>query len=701
MNQETTSHDVQSQDLAAIVSRFRRHLPISAAIIAAAVILAVVGTQFMPRHYTATARLSYGQQELAVNEPGSSGPPMTDAQRDAAVEAQMQLVLSLPVATRVIQMLGLEKDPELRARAAAFEGGPSKDAMAAALLTGAGVNRIGQTELFHINYTDEDPLKAAKLANAFAEAYLEVQTDQKRKQMGASGTQLDERVQELRRQAELADAQVAAFRLNNNVLNAVNSPALENEIATINQSLAVARSEAAKSRIQSGSTAVNDGIDVGALSNLRSRRAEAQQVVNGLSARYGDLNPQLIEAKERLASIDSALSQEQERVSQGATLQAAGAAASAASLQSSLNQSQAALAKNVRASVQLADLQRQADISRQLYQNLLALSGGQAAKQALAQPDAHLVALATPPLTPTSPRLLVNLVVAFALGAAIALALAYVRERWSQTLNTIDDINRYLGVPYLNSVPTLQSAIDNPKTDDPAEAVMLHPMSSFAEAFRSLATTLLFAARENVDTTGGRVIGISSALPGEGKTTTTIGMARVLAMTGKRVAIVDIDLRRRSVTQALAPSATKGWIEMVQQGATFEEVAVQDQSGATIFPAAPGSHETQRLFDGDEFGNFITFLRERYEVVIIDTAPVLAIDDTRSLSAQMDAFALMARWRSTPVKAIRAALHQLGTVGRSVAGVAMTMVNLKTQAQAGYGDASYYYHEIKDYYNAR
>jgi succinoglycan biosynthesis transport protein ExoP len=83
---------------------------------------------------------------------------------------------------------------------------------------------------------------------------------------------------------------------------------------------------------------------------------------------------------------------------------------------------------------------------------------------------------------------------------------------------------------------------------------------------------------------------------------------------------------------------------------------------------------------------------------VVDTAPVLALVDTRAMMPHLDSFVLLAHWRTTPVKAIRAALHQLDTIGAAVAGVAMTMVNLKTQAQSGYGDASYYYSEMKDYY---
>lgn len=700
MNQSVVAQkDVDGQDLAGLFSRYRRHLPISAAIIAVTGVLAVVGTQFMPVEYTAAARLSYDpQQALIVGQAAPGNNTMTDAQRDSAVEAQTQLVTSLAVAKSVITALNLGKDPELVKEASRFSEGSSDDAMAAALLRGANAGRVAQTQLFSITYTNKDPLKAAKIANAFAQSYLQVQGQQKLEQAGASSGELAKRVEDARKDAEQADAAVAAYRLKHNVLNSTDSQALEQQVGDVSTQLAQARSDAAQSGARRGETALTNGVDTTALATLKQRRAEAQQEVNGLAALYGERHPDLIAARQRLTTIDQALTQETSQVAQGSSTEANAAAARASSLNSSLAQARGVLASNVRASVDLADLQRKADTAHQLYQNLLTVSGQQSANQALIQPDARLVSAATPPLQPSSPRLAINLLVGLAFGAAIALALAYLRERWNRRIDTIDDISELLGQNFLNSLPTLQSSIEKPKTSIPTDAVMEHPMSSFAEAFRSLATTLIYDARSRNPGAKGVVIGLSSALPGEGKTTTAVSTARVLGMGGTKVALLDFDLRRRSLTQEMAPSATVGWTEIVQGTATMAEVAMPDPSGITIFPAVRGAHEVQRVYEGENFTRFMEQLRSDYEVIIIDTAPVLAVVDVRNMLSYLDTLALMARWRSTPIKAIRAALHQIETVGGSVAGVAMTLVNLKTQAQSGYGDASYYYNEIKDYY---
>ncbi|MBY9064143.1 AAA family ATPase [Sphingomonas yunnanensis] len=701
MNQPTT-RDPGEQDLAGLFSRLRRHLPISLAIIVAAMVLAYVGTKLMKPKYTATVQLQYAPPPALANDPAGQRPQQVgDTEREAAIASQLQIVTSLPVAKQVLQAPEVASNPTVQALARAMDpSGQSADARAAAVLANVSTGRVGQTPLFTINYTDANPLEAAKIANAFAQAYLIVQAQQKAGADKNGGGDLDKQLAVLAERARAADAAVASYRLRNNLVIDPASAAMGDQLNNMNTQLAGAQGEAAQAASRgaaSGSTVISGGVDTTALSSLREQRAEAARDLAGLTARYGDRNPQVIDARQKVNELDRSVDREMTSVARSVRAESDAARARASSIAGSVAQTQGRLASNVRAGVELADLQRKADAARQLYANLLSAAGQQSANLAIVQPDAQIMVAAVPPLRPSSPKLAINLLVGFALGAAIALALAYLRERWSQTINTIDDIQRLLGVDFLNSIPTLTSAIDKPRTKDPAEAVILHPMSSYAEAFRSLATTLIFDARE-AKTEGGRVIAVTSALPREGKTTTTTSMARVLAMASTKVVIIDADLRRRSVTQAMCPDAPIGWTNALNGEATLRDVMITDQTGAIILPITPGAEKGQRIFETEAFKDMLATLRREFEVILIDTAPVLAVVDTRTMIPLVDSLALLTHWRRTPVKAVRAALHQIETVGGSVAGVAMTMVNLKTQAQSGYGDASYYYNDMKEYY---
>ena len=703
---ENKDQDLASQDLAGVLSRFSRHLPISVAIVAVFLVLTYVVTKKMTPRYTAVTQLSYTPQ-AAVNVDGKSAGtmPVSDTQRDAAIDSLLQTVNSLPVAQEALRSPVVSGNPAIRKLAQSLDPGarePSSDAFAAALLNNVKAARVASTELFSISYTDANPITAARIANAIGDAFLTVQTRQKLGERNGTADQLQQHVEMLRKQAEVADRAVASYRLSHNILVDPNTPASQysNPMPQLNSQLADARGQAAQAESRgaaSSGTVVSGGLDTTALSGLREQRAEASRDLAGLLTHYGERNPQVLDARQKVVDLDGAIAKEMTAMSRSARAESSAAAARAASVEASARQTQSQLAGNIHDSVVLADLQRKADNARTLYSTLLANLGQQNANVALVHADAQKVSPAVPPLSPSSPKLPLNLLIGLALGLAVALGLAYLRERWSQTLSTTDDVDRLLGADYLSSIPTLKSSIEKPKTRDPAEAVVLHPLSSYAEAFRSLAQTLIFDARK-AETGGGRVIGLSSALPREGKTTTTISIARVLAMGATRVVIVDADLRRRQVTQTLVPDVTKDWIAVVRGEAALEEVLVQDQTGAWILPAVAGSEKVQRIFEGAAFAAMLAELREAFEVVLIDTAPVLAVVDTRAIMPHLDAFALLARWRSTPVKAVRAALHQLNSVNASVTGVVMTMVDFKTQARSGYGDASYYYKEMKEYY---
>jgi capsular exopolysaccharide synthesis family protein len=691
----------ERQDLAGLFSRLKRHLPIIAACVVVALVLAYLVSTVLPRRYTAAAQMEYTPQSPIA---GAPQPQLSDLARDAKIDAEVQTMKSLPVATRVVDLLHLERDPDLAAGARQFntDAATGKQALAGALLANLAAARVGTTSLFEVSYTDKNPLKAMQIANAFTQAFMAEDTAGKADQYSQVDKRLATQLDQLRRSVERADAEVAAFRVRNNLLGQPDSLSAEQEIATIRSALASARAEEAAARARSsasGSTIVGGGsnspFSTSALSALRQQRAQVAARVASLQSRYGDRYPALADAKKELASIDGQLDAEMRDLSRSAGNATQAANSTAASLQASLNAAEARLAGNVRASVELADLQRTAQNARDAYQQLLTTSTQQNAQQSISQPDSRVAAPASLPLKPSSPNVPVLLFMGAVLGLAVGLGIAYIRERWVQGLDNVDDIESMLGVDYFNSVPTPGSSIEKLRTSDPAEAVLVHPLSAYTEAYRNLATSLSYASSAS----GGKVLGITSALPKEGKTTTSISVARVLATGGSRVLLLDTDLRRRSVSIALAPQATIGLGDVFAGTRRLDDaILVEEATGLHVLPLAPSGTTSPKMFESDDFGEMLRTLRSRYDYIVVDTAPVLAVADTRLLAHHFDALALLVRWRSTPARATRAALHQIRSVGSEVTGVALTMVNLKAQTQSGFGDPSYYADYMKDYY---
>lgn len=682
------------QDVSSFAMRARRHAPVVALCVIAGLALAYVATMFMPRLYTAAAQLEYAPQERTGVTQAQS-----DAARDAEIDAQIQAVQSLPVAERVVERLRLDQNESFAAKIEDFDD-PNvtrKQALAIAVLQDVSVSRVGTTPLFNVSYTAANPVTAATIANAFAQAYLDIELQRKIEQSEGVAGRLDQRLAELRAKVQEADDALAEFRVRNNILNEPSSTVAEQEISTIQAELAGARADAARARTRGAAGDLNTVVGgtsvIGstALANLRNRRAEIAARAAADTARYGPLHPLAQGADEELAAIDAQIEREEAALARAAQVESATAGSGASSLSSSLSSAQQRQSRNVAAGAQLARLQQDADTARQAYQQLLATGIERSADLTLARPDTRLVAPAPVPARPSSPNLAVNLFIGMILGLAVGLAIAFVRERWTRKIMNVDDVEMLLGLDYLNSIPTVRSSIESRKTDDPLEATLVHPLSAYTEAFRNLATTLSFAAGGS----GAKVIGITSALPKEGKTTTAINMARVLALGGSKVVLLDADLRRRSVTQELVPGASAGLLQVLSDEVPLQDVVHEDRTGLHVVPLAPGAVGGPQLFQSSQFDLLIDHLRQSYEYVIVDTAPILAVTDTRLLLHYFDALALLVRWNQTPARAVRAAIQQINTAGETPSGVALTMVNAKMQSV---GDASDYTEYLKDYY---
>lgn len=702
MDKEATVSGDAKADLSEFASRYRHHVPLllASTLVGGALLGGV--TFMLPKYYTATSQMTYAPQ-AAPDVRGGATPGnqvLSDAARGEQVQAALGTIASLQVSQRVVDTLKLDQNLELREKAAKYNSsGDMKGALAMALLDGLKVRRVGETSLIDINFTSKDPLSSAKVANGFAQAYMDQQTADNLAKSNGSTNRMGVSAEQLAQQAREADAAVARFKLQHGMVYEPNSPNIGQDIANVSVALADARAQMAEAAtrqrfVQAGG--MNDMIGSNsALSPLRDQQAQVTRNLAYLQSRYGERHPKVMDAQKELDAIKSQVNAEVTRQAQVASAQYRFAEQKARSLEASLAATRAAQIEQVAAASELAGLQRKAETANLLYNNMLANQVQEAAKLAVRAPDTTVSTWATPPLRASSPILPLNIALGMILGFAGGFGIAFVRERWQVGLKTNDDIDRVLGKNFFNSLPTLGSSVENARTKDPVEAITAHPLSLYTEAYRGLATSLKLSAPD------AKVIGVTSALPKEGKTTCAVNMARTLAMAGERVILVDCDLRRRNVTALLAQGTKKGLVQVVRGEASLADVIrVDTATGLHVLPLSPQSHLGAMPFGSPAFDQMMANLRDEYDVVVVDTAPVLAVVDTRLLLKHFDALGLLARWRETPVRAIRSAIHQIESSGGEVSGVAMSLVDVNAQAHAGYGDASYYYAEMKGYYEA-
>ncbi|QYC08978.1 GumC family protein [Brevundimonas nasdae] len=724
----------QAIDLHRLIAVFRRRLKLFLAVAILVMVATIVVTVQATPLYTATANLMIDTRKAQVVD---SAAVLSGLSADSSVvDTEVEILKSRQLAERVVDTLKLQDDPEFnnalgnpgpiksviggigvlfgaaapdaaRDRLDAVAAQKEKEQVVDAVLKRLSIRRAGLTYVMNVGFASEDPAKAARIANTFADRYLLEQLEAKFDATRQANVWLNDRLGELRVEVQQADAAVAQYRAANNLLSSQGATLTEQEISTYNQQLATVRAQqaeeearlrTARGQLAAGSTGEDVGEALGSqvVQQLRARRAEVSGRVADLSSRYGPRHPDMLRAQRELADIDSQIQAEIQRIISNLEARVQVARERTSSMASSLGGARGTLAANNAAGVRLSELERNAQSVQTLYQSFLDRFKETSASEGIEQSDARVVSRAKIPTKPSSPNIPLNLALGFVLAIGGGLAGVVLAEMLDSGLTTAEDVERKLGLPNLGSVPMMSSVADPVDRDEtPVDYVLKKPLSGFAESVRALRASILYS-RVGKQT---KVITLTSALPAEGKTTTSVCLARVAAQSGARVVLVDCDLRRRNVNRLLGVEPEKGLIEVLNRSATLDQALLLDEpSGAYVLPLAKNSFTPKDVFGSEAMTQLIATLRESFDLVILDTAPVLAVADTRVLASRSDATVVLARWRKTPEKAIANALKLLEQSGAHVSGLALTQVDMNAQARYGYGDSGYYYSEYKKYY---
>ena len=321
-----------------------------------------------------------------------------------------------------------------------------------------------------------------------------------------------------------------------------------------------------------------------------------------------------------------------------------------------------------------------------------------AAQGSLQQADASISSPAAIPTAPSSPNVKIGAVLAFLAGLIGGAGAMLLAEFWDKSLRSRQDVERELGVPFAGVLPDFKSVrpkgLRGPEAT-PAEYLLNHPFSGFAEAFRNLRAFLMVTGKDD----DAKLIAITSAVPREGKSLTSLCLARTLALSGSRVALVDCDLRQRGVSKLIGDREI-GIVEVVEQGVPVHQALVHDpKTGLFILPAS-GKTVPYELFSNSVTDDVLRQLANQFDYVILDTPPILGVADARILAAKADRVLYVVQWNKTPVRAAQSAVDILQECGANVAGALLSKVNVKGQARFGYGDSSDYYGYFKNYYIA-
>ena len=563
------------------------------------------------------------------------------------------------------------------------------------------VNRIGSTYILEIRARSADPQTASKLANTLADAYLVNQLDTKLNATRNAKDWLDERVGELRDEVRLAEGKVEAHRARTGLLAAGGSTLNEQAIRDINSQLGTAQADLAikRARLENANKQVTAGganaIDTipEALASpgimaLRSQQTDVLRRKADLQARYFDTHPDVVRVRNEEADLERQINAELRRILSSMSQDVMIARERVNTMQAQLNSQKSELTVNNRASVELNELQRDADASRTLYEEFLNRFKETNELEGITETDATINAYAPVPTFPSFPNTRLNLMLGFMLGLALAGFIGLVTELLDSQMSSPEEVEQATGVPYIGQIPLLPPSGNFAKARiRPAEYLIEKPHSGFAEAYRHLRASIMFADLDKA----AKTVAIVSSLPDEGKTSMTFCLGRMAAMSGTKTIVIDGDLRRRQLTEISGVNPENGGLLEYLFGETrlADAVITDEQTGLHILPLTDRKHTPRDVFGSRAFDAMLNMLQQSYDLIIIDTGPILLMAETRVVTSKVDQVVVAARWRKTSKGVLRETLKVLRDFNANIAGVVLTFVDLRKRSQHAYTAANY------------
>lgn len=573
-----------------------------------------------------------------------------------------------------------------------FEGMTPEQKDAALLESAVGilgnkvsVGRIGTTYLITVTVSSESPETAARLADEIAEQYRVQQLEEKFEATRKATEWLSERVSGLREEVEEKERRVESYRAESGLLAAQGATLTEQQIAylttqkaTLQVDLDRARARADSMRRQMASGAGADGISevLGSqvISDLKTQRAIINRRVAELETKLGPQHPELISARNEAADIDRQINAEVSRIAGNIENELKVAQSQIGSIQGEIGRSTFELRGNNQALVRLRELERDADTSRILLEEFLTRSKQTGEQDALITADANILSRASVPDSPSSPRKLLNLIIGCLLGAIIGGGLALLAEMFDMKISSTEDVERKLGANPIGSVPLIRTAsFLGLSQTNPADYLVENPLSAFAESIRYLRAAIAFSDLDSETKT----VAICSSLPDEGKTSLTLSLGRMSAMSGSRTLVIDGDFRRRQLTETAGLKPDIGFVEHLFGAGQLSDAIVKDRKTMLdILPLSQNGHTPHDVFGTRAFDDLLQRLRSMYDLILIDTGPLLLMAEARVVAGKADKTILVVRWRHSARSAARQSLALLRNFKADVLGVTLNMVDL-------------------------
>jgi capsular exopolysaccharide synthesis family protein len=705
---------LRNLDLRKYVNFIWRQWTFIGAVTALALIIALIYLARATPLYTATAQVLLDPRR----EKAATGTDniLDDIRLEsiAAIESQLAIIKSDSLLRRVVVKERLAN----LTRIAAAETDSEEDAKtkenqliqdAIGKLRGAlMVKRSGQAYVLDIAITWEDPVRAAQLANALADAYVTDQLDARLEAAKRASSWLSDRLIELRQQ--LRDSEEAATKFRNDHGLARSGPTValnDQQLSELNSKLIAARTDAAEKK-----TRVDFLVDVAAgkksldalpdsfqsqssvMGALRAKLVDASQREADLLSRYNSRHPAVVNLEAEKRDIERSIAAETQRLAQTVRSEYALARARLDATEQAMREATGQGGLDNEDAVRLRELERTAAVNKSLFEDLLQKAKVTQEQSTFRTRDARIITPAQAPGGRSFPRTSIVLIIALVAGIGVGTGAAAAREMLNVGFTTASEVEEVLGVPVLASILRMEpSKLKKDGAEISIPYYQIHyPLSPFSEAMRTLRSGIHMS---DVDCPP-KVIHVTSSRPSEGKSVVALSLAISAMSSGLKVALVDADLRHPSASRFFKLERSKGLVDLLTSAGKPDAATMFQRENLMIIPAGSKSLNPPDILGSERMKALIAHLRQNFDFVVVDTPPVGPVIDPTIVARLADTTIFVIQWASTPRELVERSLQQVSNVKR-VGGV---VLNLVSQGHAKkYGGEHYYASYYNKYYS--
>lgn len=645
--------------------------------------------------YTAKATVALESREQNIMDIESV---MTGLGGDqSTINTEVEVIRSRILIERLVRDMDLVNDPEFNdrlrepsafsanaviayLREQAFGPMPLKpepserailDGVIDSVLGKISVSNIRNSLVFNISLLTEDALKSASIANQLAEIYIEDQIDVKFSKTEQASQWLGERVAELQVTLEQAEENLKTFSSNTDLVSPEGLIALNRQLKEFRErrdvlEVSVETQETLLKQLNGAAQSRDYGLFAGlandrAFSLVLQRSQDAQfplveaQAKTLLSKKQLDIE----RAQNQFKAVESSITDVTQRIEQQSN-----------------------------ELVQLQQMQREAEASRLIYEAFLGRLKETSIQQGIQQADSRIISRAVVPRLPTAPRKSMIFALSLVLGVMFGAGIILLHEMAQNTFRTAEDLEAVTKVSVFAQIPIVPAR----NRKNLIKYLKDKPNSGAAEAVRNLRTSLLLA---NVDQNP-QIIMSTSSIPGEGKTTLSIALALNFSQLGETVLLIEGDIRRRVFWEYFELPSDKNFLSVLSGTSEIDQVIHKEsQNKFDILLGGSSSVNAADLFSSEKFASMLEVLRGKYDRIIIDTPPVLAVPDARVIGQKVDAIVYLVKWDSTSKRHVLDGLKALESVNTRVSGLALGQIKKRGMEKYGYGNS---YGNYQGYY---